>query len=85
MMSRRSLPAPHLCIVDEKLAEAVDARFAGQKNRALRTRDGHLLGRPPGEGLSRRARTAAAWMRKSDCAAIVQEVVGKYDARYRLT
>jgi site-specific DNA recombinase len=41
---------PHLRIVDEKLAAAVDERFASQKNRALRTRDGRLLGRPPGEG-----------------------------------
>ena len=43
------IPAEHLRIVPEKIAEAVDSRFSGQKNRALRTRDGRLIGRPPGE------------------------------------
>jgi hypothetical protein len=40
-----------LRIVSEELAAAVDARFgSSQKNRALRTRDGRLMGKPPGEG-----------------------------------
>jgi hypothetical protein len=39
-----------LRIVSEDLADAVDARFTSQKNRALRTRDGRLIGKPPGEG-----------------------------------
>lgn len=44
------LPAPHLRIVPEKLAEAVDARFASMGARSLRQANGRLIGRPPGEG-----------------------------------
>lgn len=44
------VPAPHLRIVPPDVAAAVDARFAGQRQRALRLHDGRLMGRPPGEG-----------------------------------
>jgi site-specific DNA recombinase len=41
---------PELRIIPPQLADAVDARFAGHQQRALRLRDGRLLGRPPGAG-----------------------------------
>lgn len=44
------VPVPELRIVPEALAEAVDARLQAMHARMLRTADGRLLGRPPGEG-----------------------------------
>ena len=44
------VPAPHLQIVASELAAAVDERFASQRTRSLRMRDGTLVGRPAGEG-----------------------------------
>ena len=41
---------PGLRIVPAALANAVDARLAAVRSRMLRTSDGRLLGRPPGEG-----------------------------------
>jgi hypothetical protein len=38
--------APQLRIVDEALAQSVDARQAGRRHAYLRTTKGHLLGRP---------------------------------------
>jgi site-specific DNA recombinase len=38
---------PELRVIPEALAEAVDARFKGMRERALRLGDGRLVGRPP--------------------------------------
>ena len=48
---RISVPAPQLRIVPDELWSAVQDRFESTKRRALRTGDGRLLGRPPGEGV----------------------------------
>ena len=45
-----SVDVPEARLVPEALAEAVDARLAAMRKRMLRTSDGRLLGRPPGEG-----------------------------------